>query len=78
MDAHDEKMWVHAVRRHGCMRQEGVDACYEKAGMYATKRRGCVQRKGGDARDEKAGMHTRRGMDVCDEEQIHSASMNKY
>ena len=42
MDAHDEKMWVHAARRHGCMRQEGADARDEKAGMYVTKRRGCT------------------------------------
>ena len=37
-----------------------------------------MRRRGRDAHDEKAGMHTRRDMDACDEEQMHSASMNKY
>jgi len=37
-----------------------------------------MQQRGEDACDEKAGMHTRRGVDACDKEQMHSMSMNKY
>jgi hypothetical protein len=70
MDAHDEKMWVHAVRRHGCMRQEGGDACYEKAGMYAMKRR--------DACDEKVGMHATKRQGCTQGEAWMHAMRSRY
>ena len=50
----------------------------EKAWMHMTRKHGCMRQRGGDARNEKAGMHTRRGVDACDKEQMHSMSMNKY
>jgi hypothetical protein len=46
-----------------------MDARDEKAWMHATRR---------DVYNKEAGMHTMRGMDACDEEQMHSASMNEY